>query len=293
MPILDSHDEESDKVALMSEVARSQKIEEGDKIPMCLSLFDDVIKGGFTPGNLIIVSAQTGQGKTSFCQHLTYNFIKTLKKEVLWFTYELMACEIWDKFRAMGISEENRISDDDFIFCPFKHKSGNVAWIEEKIQEAKKLFPDLSVVFIDHLGFLQPSIKGNGVSGDLARNLSAYLGQIARELKTLALQEKVVIVLPVHMRKTENPSLNDIRDSSGIAQEADLVFILNRIPEPGDETGEAYTDYTRITLAKNRKTGKTVRGYFKLVNELFIYQPDYKPAKPVSVFPRRRSGGVN
>jgi|GEM_PF-4168307 len=38
---------------------------------------------------------------------------------------------------------------------------------------------------------------------------------MVRELKQIAVRERIIIILPVHMRKTiDEPSVNDLKDSS-------------------------------------------------------------------------------
>jgi hypothetical protein len=80
------------------------------------------------------------------------------------------------------------------------------------------------------------------------------------------------MILLAHVKKTDKPTLNDIRDSSGIAQEADYVFILERLLETTktvderNESGNLYSQDTRLTLAKNRLTGITPRLVINLNN---------------------------
>ena len=66
----------------------------------------------------------------------------------------------------------------------------------------------------------------------MSSNYATYLTQIVREIKTMALQEEIIIFLPVHMKKKERRSdgadIEDLKDSSGIGQEADLVFLIER-----------------------------------------------------------------
>lgn len=151
------------------------------------------------------------------------------------------------------------IRDDLVIYSVEKHTTGNVGWIEEKIKEAKEKYMT-KIVVIDHLGFLVPK----STMSDLSKNYSAYVGQIVRDLKTIAKNEKVIIILPVHLRKTDNPDLNDLKDSSAISQESDAVFILNREKSADINAREIYTDHVKIFMAKNRKTGITAQGWFHI-----------------------------
>lgn len=233
---------------------------------------DDAIGGGVESGDLVIISAPTGQGKTTLMQTLTKNFSEQSLPS-LWFSYEVLLRHLKKNFEEMGMSKE------DVIFAPLKISSGSVGFIHQAVKKAKKE-QYVKMVFIDHLGFLVPKLSKN----DISRNFSAYLGQICRELKLMAVEEEIIIVLAAHMRKTDNPSIEDIRDSSGIAQEADLVLTLQRTILNNDE--QYYGDQTTLTIVKNRKTGATKKGKIILRNRCFeedrVYVP--KPVKDNKLF---------
>lgn len=200
---------------------------------------------------------------TSFTQNLTFNFANQ-GLPCLWFSYEVLGLYLQKKFVDMG-AKENHLS-----FIPLKHTSGSLDWIEQKIIESKKKFYT-KFVAIDHLGFLLPRREQKN------QNYSAYLGQICRDLKMMAMEHEIIILLPVHMRKTDNPKINDIRDSSGIAQEADAVFTISREENQDKMAQSEYTNHSLITLAKNRATGQTVKGWFEMINNLFEYDYHYSP----------------
>jgi replicative DNA helicase len=79
---------------------------------------------------------------------------------------------------------------------------------------------------------------------------------VVRELKTLAKDEKIIIILPVHVRKTDDPGMNDLKDSSAISQESDMVIMLNRERDSREDSTEYYTDHVKIYSVKNRSTGQ-------------------------------------
>jgi len=251
------------EIAKISEVAKKYKQKDLKTFPLKINIFDDNLLGGFKEGDLVIISAPTGEGKTSYAQTLTVNLSEN-KISTLWFTYEVLVSELWRKFQNMGVKE-------DFIsYVPFKHITGKINWIEEMIIKAKSQFKT-DVIFIDHLGFLLPSAKKS--DRNLSQNYSAYLGSLCRELKSIALNNNIAIVLMVHVRKTDNLNINDIRDSSGIAQEADIVFLLERIKAKTTKTftpDKLYTNTTKITLAKNRRTGITKIGLLEMINDKFV-----------------------
>lgn len=256
-----------DEVKHIAEVAREQKLDQTDIYPLEMPCFDDVTLGGICPGDLVVIAGKTGEGKSSLAMDWTLSMIRGKRKApVLWFSYELLPTHLWAKFEKMGMTEE------DVAVIPAKHSSGNVAWVEGKIKEAKEKF-GVKVIVIDHLGFLLPKIQ-NVFGRNMSSNYATYLTQITREIKTLAVSEEVAIILPVHMRKTEKVDMDAIKDSVGISQESDLVFLIERERDKKKAAKAYYTDYTKITLSKNRKTGITVSSWFKMFNERFIYDTD-------------------
>jgi replicative DNA helicase len=224
-----------------------------DVFPVGFEVFSKIMKGGFRENDLVVISGKTGHGKTTFAQTLSYHFNKQTIPQ-LWFSYEVDVVELREKFQNMGLNQE-------FIgYCPMKIKSGNVEWIEERIREGITKF-NIKAVFIDHLGFLTPQDMGRR---DYTQNLSAYLGQITRQLKNIARENHIVIFLLTHTKKTKDTAeMDDIANSGGIAQEADSVFLVERERAmigrkiSDQEQGEILGPYTRISLTKNRRTGIT------------------------------------
>ena len=255
-------DDGSDEVLHLSEVAARQDITVEDVIPLGMPCFDDVIMGGAVAGDLILIGGETGNGKTTLMQDFAVNFMLAHKKKVLLFTYEVMPQFMWAKFKEMGITEK------DLIYVPLKNTSGTVDWVEKKILEAKKKFK-VDAVCIDHMGFLLPK-QGSANSKNVSANYSTYLTQIARELKSLAIKEELPIIVPVHVRKTQELSLNDIANSAGLGQESDLVFLIQRERAPKDAL-TYYTDDTVIWIAKNRRTGQTPKAWFTLLGGRFAF----------------------
>jgi Bifunctional DNA primase/polymerase, N-terminal/DnaB-like helicase C terminal domain len=261
--------EENDEVKLMSEVAEAQTIDLSHPFPIGVDIFDKEIRGGFFPGDLIIIAAGSGHGKTSFSQYLSYNFIKRNKQKVLFFSYEVLSFFVWDKFKNMGLTKE------DLIYMPFKHSTGNLEWVEKKIKEAKDKF-GTNFIVIDHLGFLELS-KKEGKQTNFYETERA----IVRQVKKMAIKHEIIIVMLVHVRKKpsgdKRPNadleIEDIAGSAGIYQESDIVFLLQREEELRKNSTSVYTNYTRISMGKNRRGSKNPRGWFTLLNDVFVYDP--------------------
>lgn len=250
-----------DDIILLSEAsAEKEKTTNFVRYPIGIPTFDAVAKlretdqGGIAGGDLIVVAGPTGNGKTLLSATIAYNALKGQGIPTLYLTYEVSVYALWKVFESMGAV------GGDFICAPANHTTGKIEWVEKKIKEAKAKY-GIGAVVIDHLGFLAPSQKMNQ---QMSQNYSSFLGQIVRELKTIAVQENVSIILPVHMVKSANddPSIRDIGHSGGIAQESDFVLLVAREESTKSklaaEMGASYyTKYTKVTIAKNRPGGET------------------------------------
>lgn len=207
----------------------------------------DNILDGFREKQLVVLSAATKSGKTTFAIELT----SRLKAEnPMWFPFEESAEEIIQKFVDRG-------EDTPLFYTPQQITGNTLLWIEKKIIEAKAKY-DSKIVFIDHLHFI--------VSPG-SEDINQRIGETMRQLKKLAVKWNMVVVLIAHLRKTQldvQPTLEDLRDSSFIAQEADTVILLWRKTERVN--GEiVISDTVNLSVQANRRTGKT--GNVKLLYE--------------------------
>ncbi len=211
---------------------------------------DDIL-GGFRRTQLVVLSGITKHGKTSFAVDLTIRMQEQGQKS-LWLPFEEPAKDILRKFIE-------RDQEPPVFYTPKVMRENTLVWIEKKIIEAR-VKHDISVVFIDHLFFIE-KVKGSGSSD----NLSYELGNTVRAIKQMAVKWGVVIVLLTHLKKTRldtNPDLEDVGFSAGISQEADTVLLMWR--ETKREGGEiVITNNVNLSVQANRRTGKT--GNVKLV----------------------------
>lgn len=206
--------------------------------------FDDLL-GGFRLKQVVAVSALTKSGKTSWLMDLTTRW---KEHNPLWFPYEEGAEELMQKF----IERNEPVPHG---YAPIYAKGGQMEWIEMKIVESIAKY-GTQVVFIDQLDFIVP------LGGD---NHSLRVGQAMRELKGLAKKWNVLIFIICHLVKAKmdvQPTLEDLKGSSSIGQEADTVILLWR--EMGRENGQVnITNNVNISVQANRRTGKT--GNIKMV----------------------------
>jgi replicative DNA helicase len=209
--------------------------------------------GGFQEGNLVVLSAPTGHGKTTFAQTITVDLSEQGVKS-LWLTYEVTT--------KAFVNRMKQHSPD--IVMPNIYQQGGIEWAEQKIYESIAKY-GCKAVFIDHLHYMV-SLKELAQ----AKSTSLYVGQIVQRLKQIAKEFNIIIFLIAHMAKTApetNVSSANIRDSSFVQQEADVILVLKR---GWDKQIEEWTDETKLHFDKVRINGNVQRGVkLRVINGLF------------------------
>ena len=204
----------------------------------------DGLIDGFHEGDLITITAPTGEGKTTFCQNLTVKFIESGVKSI-WFSYEVPIDQFIIKFG-------DEVPEG---YLPKQLVSRTITWIERKIVEGIVKY-GVRVVFIDHLHYL--------FNLSTSRNPSLEIGEIVRNLKTMAKKYKVTIFLVAHIGKIgygERVGLENIRDSSFVGQESDYVIAMWRTKErltkkQEREEGPVFKNEAVLSVVKNRYNGR-------------------------------------
>lgn len=207
-----------------------------------LKLDNDIV--GFLDGQLIIISAYTGIGKSIFTSQLILNMLKQNKKIDL-FSLEMGRSEIINKLVSNGCDIEfnkiykKELNDtekekitlyiSDFLSTKHLEIYDSIGDIDNIISTIKrdKLKNNIDIAFIDLI---------NRVSNKLVnpKNRAEYLGELTRRLKLLALQLNIPIVITAQInrviegRQDKRPTLADIKESGGIAEDSDLVLGLYR-----------------------------------------------------------------
>ncbi len=264
-----------DRVVPTTELIDEIKNESPAENLLCgLTGLDDIL-GGFRRTQLVVLSGITKHGKTSFAVDLTIRMQEQGQKS-LWLPFEEPAKDILRKFIE-------RDQTPPVFYTPRIMRDNTLIWIEKKIIEAR-VKHDISVVFIDHLFFIE-KVKGSGSSD----NLSYELGNTVRAIKQMAVKWGVVIVLLTHLKKTRldtNPNLEDVGFSAGISQEADTVLLMWRETKRDHNDEIVITNNVNLSVQANRRTGKT--GNIKLVfdNGRFV-EEDWRFTVEKSAAPKK------
>lgn len=219
----------------------------------------DAIMLGLEGGRLYVLSAQTKAGKTTMAQTLMHDMGKIGHKSMM-FSYEMSWEDIATIFGEMD--KKDGVTTELPVYVPTElHRGGGglqYQWLFEAMAKAKEE-KGVNIAVIDHLHFLLP-LKD-------FRNTSFILGGIVREIKRMAVALDMAVLLIAHTAKIKDdkvPDWTDIRDSSFITQEADVVLMMYRIKnkeaakkQHDDNTVGVYKNKTILSVELNRLGGRT------------------------------------
>lgn len=226
----------------------------------------DRITGGLRPGELTVLAARTAHGKTALaCQighhaatHAVPVLYVALEEGGLDLTCRLIALEAGLPYT--NVREGRRLSEEEIdravaacgtLGRPTWHflrpdRATVPALRDHVIRSANVGLAGLVVV--DYLQLLAP--------GRRTENQSVRIGAVAQELKLLAEEAHVPILAlaqlnrQVEARSGHEPNLADLRESGGIEQAADAVWLMWQ-PRLFDRT-ESDEALVIVDVAKNR-----------------------------------------
>ena len=223
-------------------------------------------------GDLVIVGARPGMGKTSFALNIATNVAKLSKKAVAIFSLEMSGEQLVTRIissEALVDSHALRTGqlkpeDWDNSAGVMSSLSGSEIHIDDTSQitttEMKsklRRLQNLGLVVIDYIGLMQSTSNTD--------NRAQQVGEISRNLKVMAKDFGVPIVCCAQLnRGTESrpgagkrPTLADLRDSGSIEHDADIVLFLYRDEYYKDISGAEADDgdsanTAEVTVSKNR-----------------------------------------
>lgn len=199
----------------------------------------DKLTMGLVAGELVIVAGPTSKGKTLLSMHISNN-IAQYGGRVLFVTLEMTKAELTSRYMYVNGGKQTTAFSTAAANTIFQ-ENDELNWedIDGLIQNAKEEL-DVDLVVIDHLHYFARDIK----------NTAEELGKITMTFKKNAIRHKLPIILISHIRKLgkdEDLSLEALRGSSLIGQDADIVLLVNRDPE---------TNQMGVLIDKNRNRGK-------------------------------------
>lgn len=236
-------------------------------------------RGGFQKSDLVVVAAESSQGKTSFALSASLN-VMLRGDRVAYYSLEMSHVQLTARLLSMqsGVSSlailNQPLSDIDIEavrngFCVRNGCNSGMIYFDDRPLSSidpiissirtTKMKQDISGAVVDFLQRLSPP---RGMSKE------QFIGEASQKFKNLARELDIWIMLLSQLsrdRETPVPNLNRLRDSGQINEAADITILLYR-PEavvpysPTRAFPAPFADYdttgnAMVTIAKGRNIG--------------------------------------
>lgn len=250
---------------------------------------------GLRGGELLILAARPGMGKSTFAMNIAMNLaLAEQPAPILFFTLEMSRLEVLlrvlcahsqtnhaDLKRGhipQGKKASIEASMDAIFRSPIYMDDTGALTIWDCISRTRKLSLELSqkgqklgLVVVDYLQLMSdPENRKYGRQMEVA--------SISRALKQLAMAEGVPILAlsqmnrSVEQRRGESarPQLSDLRESGALEQDADMVMFIHREPPGEGEDQKEHSGQAEIIISKYR-AGRTGGFHLAYRPELFRF----------------------
>ena len=252
----------------LEQLAKTKKIVTG----LETGLYDlDRITTGFQPGEMIILAARPGMGKTALALNIASYAARTTKKAIAIFNLEMPADMLvnrmissigridayklqtgnmqerdWQRYNE-AVSE---LSDTN-IFIE-TDTGATISEIRAKCRRLASSKDGLALVVIDYLQLVNSGSKRT-------ESRQVEVSEISRALKTMALELGVPVIALSQLSRTaekredNQPMLADLRESGSLEQDADIVMFINRKDYYDKKDQNETIVPAELIIAKHRK----------------------------------------
>lgn len=208
---------------------------------------NEVLGGGFREGELIVLAARPGMGKSAcmlnIAEHLTMHPRNPVPAAM--FSLEMTSASLLTrlmcgrarvdahKFRAGFLNSEERrrlqVTIDLLSSAPLRIFDRFGITMDELSRHIKRCIKEdgCKIVFIDYLGLI--ATKGR------AENRNIEISNMTRQFKSMTEEFRIPIVLLSQLNRAnekrtgdKKPILSDLRDSGSVEQDADTVLFIHR-----------------------------------------------------------------
>ena len=199
---------------------------------------------GMQPGQLFVLAARPGMGKTAFALNIGVNAVEHSGLPIAIFSLEMMATELSSRLLSSKAKvDSKKLRSKNFIETDLRNIAKAVKELSElpifindepvtvfDIQsQCRKIKAEmgLGLVIVDYLQLMKPHNSNP--------NREQQISEISRGLKEMAKElECPVLTLSQLNRGVENrpgnkrPNVSDLRESGAIEQDADVVMMIYR-----------------------------------------------------------------
>lgn len=240
-----------------------------DVIATGLDELDNKLNGGGRPGQLITIGMRSGMGKTA----MAIGFMQTAAEygePAGMFSFEMPTDDVTNRMvsarshvHLTKIKRPERLNDHDWsriseatefvgkLPIHITDKDGmTITQIRSRARALKRRLGRLRVLVVDHLTL----IKGT----DPKMPRVYQLQEITSGLKSLAKELGCVIYLLVQIKRDADartdpmPQLSDIRDTSSVEDDSDIIIFGHREYKNKPDLSDEWKYYAELSIAKQR-----------------------------------------
>jgi replicative DNA helicase len=239
--------------------ARLQRKIDGEDPPISTGLadLDKRLAGGLRGGQVIVLAARPGQGKSALAQGIAENVASDENgKTAIFISLEMLAHEIMERrvasasrglvpleaLRSGELDEEQLAEVDrlmpllactrmEFLASYSEDLDGIVQTVKDRAKRG-----DVGLVVLDYLQLIESG------GGNATENREQQVSKVCRRIKKLALALQVPVLLLSQLNRDSEkgavrrrPKMSDLRESGSIEQDADVIlFIHNDMDDAPD-----------------------------------------------------------
>lgn len=250
----------------------SEAASSGQKIPGLSTGLNDLDRYilGLNKGELILIAARPGMGKTSIALNIAMNVAKKTDKAVAVFSLEMSREQLVSRLLAgeglvpsqnlltgqLNSDEWKRIAAAAQVLSATDMRIDDNPMLSVSDMNAQcRRISNLGLVVIDYLQLMQSA--GGDSRKYAGENRQQVVSDISRMLKIMAKELNVPVICLSQLsrasegRPNKRPMLSDLRESGAIEQDADVVIGLYREGYYNAECEEP--NVSEAIVLKNRK----------------------------------------
>lgn len=244
-----------------------EQVQAGDDplLPTGFADLDRTLGGGLHPGDLVVLAARPGVGKTSLALSLAYQVALHAQRHAAIVSLEMSDARLLNRLLAMHTAQNSRLirqriqAGDQPLIHALGVLSNTSIWIDDRPgltvldvrSHARRLRAagSLDLLIVDYLQLLTDDTQ--------QRNRVEEVTRISRQLKLLAKELAIPVIAlaqlnrAVEGRVSKVPILADLRDSGAVEQDADIVLFIYR--EELYDKDSAKRGLAELHIAKHRE----------------------------------------
>jgi replicative DNA helicase len=281
--------------SVVKEIDRIQAMQDGsdtnyrDVIPTGLENIDAILDGGMRGGNLIVIGARPGHGKTALADTIGHYVAGMLGLPVGKFSMEMQNQEGAQRALAAtgsiplhALRQPQRMNDlhwgsfmtaveklRQFPFYSNDRAGLNINQLRAKARALLRRH-GLRLLIVDYFQLM------SGTNPKLQR--SQQLEEASRGLKGLAKELNIPVIVLAQVNRTVEkeanpmPRMSDLKDCGSLEQDADVILFLHRQWVHQQGSSDEWKHYAEGRIAKQRG-GRTGGLDFDFDGQFTRYQP--------------------